>query len=64
MFIRSIVQRLIEYEASEKRSSFFEDYTLIGLLDIIRILLENDPYILESDENQTNSIALSPEILA
>jgi hypothetical protein len=64
MFIKSIVQRLIEYEASEKRSSFFEDHTLIGFLDIIRILIENDPDILESDENQTNSIALSPELLA
>lgn len=33
--------RLEAYEPTEKRNSFLEDFTLIGLIEVIAILIEN-----------------------
>jgi hypothetical protein len=40
--------RLFAYETTERRNWVMEDFTLIGFLDIIRIVLSNCPDLLSS----------------
>lgn len=44
------IVRLQEYEPSEKRNSFVEDYTLIGWLEVISILIERNPECMQKSE--------------
>lgn len=41
--LRDLVSRLQVYEPTEKRNSFLEDFTLIGLIEVIGILIEKRP---------------------
>ena len=38
------------YEPTEKRNSFLEDFTLIGLIEVIAILIEKCPDSVTADE--------------
>jgi hypothetical protein len=41
--LRDLIARLTTYQPTEKRSSFLEDCTLIGLIETIAILIEKRP---------------------
>ena len=47
-----MILRLLAYESTEKKSSFLDDYTLIGFIDVIKILIESDSNILTVSEMQ------------
>jgi hypothetical protein len=49
---QNIILRLLAYESTEKKNSFLDDYTLIGYIDIIKILIESNPTILTPSEMQ------------
>jgi len=48
--ITETIRKLQEYQPTEKRNSFVEDYTLIGWLEVISILIERNPDCLEKSE--------------
>jgi hypothetical protein len=39
MLLKNVIGRLQTYEPTEKRNSFLEDYTLVGIIDMITILI-------------------------
>jgi ubiquitin carboxyl-terminal hydrolase 34 len=52
MLLKDVIQRLSTYEPTEKRSSFLEDYTLSGLIDMVTILIERRPTALNEAETR------------
>jgi hypothetical protein len=61
--LKDTVNRLYSYEPTEKRSSLLEDFTLIGLLDIIKILIERCPDVLEPEEFQELAVMILEQCL-
>jgi hypothetical protein len=47
---QNVIMRLLNYESTEKKNSFLDDYTLIGFIDIIKILIESNPTILSPSD--------------
>ena len=47
---QNVIVRLFNYESNEKKNSYLDDYTLIGFIDIIKILIESNPTILKASE--------------
>ena len=60
---KNVIYRLFTYESTEKKSSFLDDYTLIGFIDVIKILIESDSKILSESEMQELAEAILQKCL-
>jgi hypothetical protein len=63
VLIKDVVRRLYAYEPTEKRNGIWEDYTLIGLIDVITILIERCPTALAPNELEELAIMLLEQCL-
>jgi hypothetical protein len=50
VLLREMIERLDVYQPTEKRTSSLDDYTLIGFIEVIQILIDKRPDSVSADE--------------